>query len=213
MDRSLREAEAEALAGDLGRTPSAPPSTREQLREWVVIGTTSVGGGPSTLYMLRSVLVGRRGWLTMREFVQDWTLSRLSIGNHLAGLAALIGQRIGGRRGVVVAVAGLLIPAGTITALMAGGFGLIRDQPAIQATLAGVAPVTIGMMLAISAMLIRTITGPRSWSLVLDLVVFLLAAAAGFLVTGSTILVIISGAVIGVLFLGRDDVPPETVEG
>jgi chromate transporter len=163
--------------------------------------------------MLRSVLVGRHGWLSMREFVQDWTLSRLSIGNHLAALAALIGQRIGGRRGVVLAVVGLLVPAGAITALMTGGYGLIRDQPAIQAALAGIAPVTIGMMLAISSMLIRTIVGPRSWRLVFDLAVFLVAAGAGFLVSGSTIAVIISGAVIGVLFLGRDDVPPESVEG
>ncbi len=211
MDRLLREAEAEPEGAE--RPAAAPPSPGEQLRAWVTIGTTSVGGGPSTLYLLRSILVGRRGWLTMREFVQDWTLSRLSIGNHLTALAALMGQRIGGRRGVVLAVGGLLIPAAAITALVTGGYELIREQPAIQAALAGVAPVTIGMMLAISMMLIQTIIGPRSPALILDLVVFLAAATAGFLVTGSTLLVILGGAVVGVLLLGRDDVPPETDEG
>lgn len=209
MDRVLNGA-ADAEPG----SPRARPNRAwEQLHDWIVIGTQSVGGGASTLYLMRAILVGRRNWLTMREFVQDWTLSRLSIGNHLTALAALIGQRIGGGRGVALAVAGLLIPSGIITAILTGGFGLIRDQPAIQSALAGIAPVTIGMMLGISFMLVRTIISPRSWMLVVDLLVFTAAAAAGFLVSGSTMLVIIAGAVIGTLFLGRDEVPPETIEG
>ena len=208
MDRVLNEpVEAQPSS------PSKAPSAREQLRDWVVIGTQSFGGGASTLYLMRAILVVKRNWLTMGEFVQDWTLSRLSIGNHLTALAALIGQRIGGRRGVVVAVTGLLIPSGIITAILTGGFGLIRDQPAIQSALAGIGPVTIGMMLGISFMMVRTIISPRSWMLAVDLLVFGAAAVAGFFVTGSTMLVIVAGAVVGTLFLGRDDVPPETIEG
>lgn len=194
-------------------TPEADqPSGRDQLHDWVVIGTQSVGGGASTLYLMRAILVNRRKWLTLRDFLQEWTLSRLSLGNHLTALAALIGHRIGGRRGVVLAVTGLLIPSGIITAILTGGFGLIRDQPAIQSALAGIAPVTIGMMLGISYVLVRTILSPRWRPLMVDLVVFTAAAVAGFVVAGSTIAIIVTGAVIGTLFLGRDELPPETLE-
>ncbi|MGH2456329.1 MAG: chromate transporter [Candidatus Limnocylindria bacterium] len=188
------------------------PSARSQLQAWIVIGTQSFGGGASTLYLMRAILVGRRNWLSLRDFFQEWTLSRLSLGNHLTALAALLGQRIGGRRGVVLAVTGLLIPSGIITAILTGGFGLIRDQPAIQSALAGIAPVTIGMMMGISYILVRTILSPRSLALLVDLAVFGIAAAAGFFLAGSTIMVIVSGAVVGTLFLGRDEVPPETLE-
>ncbi len=191
---------------------TGPPSGRDQLHEWVVIGTQSVGGGASTLYLMRVILVGRRNWLTLRDFLQEWTLSRLSLGNHLTALAALLGHRIGGRKGVVLAVTGLLIPSGIITAILTGGFGLIRDEPAIQSALAGIAPVTIGMMLGISYVLVRTILSPRWLPLMVDLAVFSAAAAAGFFMAGSTIVIIVSGAVVGTLFLGRDEVPPETLE-
>ncbi len=204
------------LNGPVEAQPSSAPKAPgagEQLKDWVVIGTQSFGGGASTLYLMRAILVIKRNWLSMGDFVQDWTLSRLSIGNHLTALAALIGQRIGGGRGVVVAVTGLLIPSGIITAILTGGFGLIRDQPAIQSALAGIAPVTIGMMLGISYLMVRTIISPRSWMLVVDLLVFGAAAVAGFFVTGSTMAVIVAGAVFGTLFMGRDDVPPETIEG
>lgn len=197
---------ATPISGDRPATP------RDQLRAWVAIGTQSFGGGASTLYLIRTILVGRRGWLTMQDFVQDWTLSRLSPGNHLTALAALIGQRIGGRRGVVLAVAGLLIPSAVITAILTGGFGLIRDAPAVRSALAGIAPMTIGMMFGISFLMVRTILSPRSWMLALDTLVFAVAAVAGFLVTGSTVVIIIAGAVFGVLFMGREDAPPEALD-
>ena len=201
-----------------GPEPASPaeavePTPGRQLRDWITIGTQSFGGGPSTLYLMRSILIGKRGWLTMKEFVQDWTLSRLSVGNHLTALAALIGQRIGGRRGVLLAVAGLLVPSGIITAILTGGFEVIREAAAVRSALAGIAPITIGMMLGISFIMVRTIISPRSWMLLLDLVVFGIAAAAGFFVSGSTVAIIVAGAIVGALILGREEAPPETLEG
>jgi chromate transporter len=190
----------------------APPTAFEQLRAWIVTGTQSVGGGPSTLYLMRSILV-RRGWLTDREFMQEWTLSRLSPGNHLTALAALLGQRIGGRRGIALALGGMLIPSGLITIAITGGFGFIRDDPAVQSALAGVGPVTIGMMVGITAILLGSVLKPVSVALVADAVLFGAALAAGFLVPGATIIVIVAGALFGLLFLGRDELPPETLEG
>jgi len=187
------------------------PTPVQQLKAWFVTGTQSVGGGASTLYLMRSILV-RRGWITDREFLQEWTLSRLSPGNHLTALAALLGQRIGGRRGVVLALVGLLIPSGIITIALTGGFGFIRNDPAVESALAGVGPVTIGMMLGITAYLLRSVMNPLSIALAADVVLFGAAIVAGFLIPGATIAIIIVGALLGTIFLGRDELPPETLE-
>lgn len=187
------------------------PTPIQQLRAWFVAGTQSVGGGASTLYLMRSILV-RRGWITDREFLQEWTLSRLSPGNHLTALAALLGQRIGGSRGVVIALGGLLIPSGIITIALTGGFGLIRSDPAVESVLAGVGPVTIGMMLGITAYLLRSVMNPVSIVLAADLALFGVAVAAGFMIPGATIGLIIVGALLGTMFLGRDQLPPETLK-
>lgn len=186
------------------------PTAFQQFKAWFVMGTQSVGGGASTLYLMRSIMI-RRGWLTDREFMQEWTLSRLSPGNHLTALAALLGQRIGGRRGIVIALGGLLIPSGLITIALTGGFGVIRADPGVQSALAGVAPVTIGMMLGITAILLRSVLNPVSLALVADALLFIGAVVAGFVVPGATIVVIVVGAILGVLFLGRDELPPETL--
>jgi chromate transport protein ChrA len=183
------------------------PTAFQQLKAWFVTGTQSVGGGASTLYLMRSIMVSR-SWLTEREFMQEWTLSRLSPGNHLTALAALLGQRIG----IVIALGGLLIPSGLITIALTGGFGVIRDDPAVQSALAGVAPVTIGMMLGITAILLRSVLNPVSPALVADALLFVAAVVAGFAVPGATIIVIVTGALLGVMFLGRDELPPVTME-
>jgi chromate transporter len=194
--------------------PAAEPSTPtlwQQIRAWITTGTQSVGGGPSTLYLMRSIIVGR-GWLSEREFFQEWTLSRLSPGNHLTALAALLGHRLGGRRGVILALVGLLVPSAIITIALTGGFEFIRGDPAVTAALAGVGPVTIGMMLGISAMMLRSVVRPVLPGALADAAVFAAAMAAGFLIPEATIAVIVTGAMLGVAFLGRAELPQDAVE-
>lgn len=190
------------------RVDDVRPDAGQQLRAWVTAGTQSVGGGPSTLYLMRSILVRRR-WLTDREFMQEWTLSRVSLGNHLTALAALIGQRLDGRRGIALALGGLLIPSALITIALTGAFELIRDDPAIVSALAGVGPVTIGMMLGITTILVRSVLNPAPPGLFLDAAVLISAMVAGFVIPGATIVVILTGGVLGVAFMGREELPPE----
>lgn len=187
------------------------PTVPQQLRTWIAAGTQSVGGGASTLYLMRASMI-RRGWLSDPEFLQEWTLSRISLGNHLTALAALIGHRLDGRRGIVLALAGLLIPSALITIALTGAFGLIRDDPAVVAVLAGVGPATIGMMLGITMVLLRSVVTPVLPRVLLDGAVFVAAVAAGFLIPGMTIAVIVTGAVIGVAFMGREELPPQSME-
>jgi chromate transport protein ChrA len=96
--------------------------------------------------------------------------------------------------------------------VLTGGFGLIRNDPAIQSALAGVAPITIGMMLGITGVLLRSVLQPISFAFVADAAVFVGAFIAGWLVPGATIVIIVTGAVLGALLLGRSELPPETVE-
>lgn len=200
------------MGGVVSEVPAPPveaprPTVRQQLRTWIAAGTQSVGGGASTLYLMRASMIRHR-WLSDREFLQEWTLSRISLGNHLTALAALIGHRLDGRRGVALALAGLLIPSALITIALTGAFELIRDDPAVVAVLAGVGPATIGMMLGITTVLLRSVVTPVLPRVLLDGAVFVAAVAAGFLIPESTIAVIVTGAVIGVGFMGREELPP-----
>jgi chromate transporter len=82
---------------------------RELAKIFVAVGTQSVGGGASTLFLLRRFLVERHRLITEREFNEAWALGQLSPGIHLVALAGLLGKRIAGSRGVLVAVSRMMV--------------------------------------------------------------------------------------------------------
>ena len=183
---------------------------RELAKIFIAVGTQSVGGGTSTLFLLRRFLVEREHRISEREFTEAWALCQLSPGIHLVALAGLLGRRIAGWRGVIVAVAGMMVPAAVITAAMTAAYGLIADQPLARSALAGMAPATGGMTLGLAIVLVR---GARRHGLrsVVDVAVVGLAFAVLLLTSISSIAVIGTAAAFGALFLGRER--PTTPEG
>ena len=178
---------------------------------WFAISTQSLGGGASTLYLMRLLLVERRRWVTQREYLEDWALSRLSPGIHMVAFAGLLGRRILGTRGAAISVAGLMVPAAAITAALTSGYDLVRGQPLVQAALAGIGPVTIGLTIGITWVFAAE-AARRGRRAILDWVVVAASGLAGFVVP-SPIIVIAAGAVVGALLLGRDHkVPRERAE-
>lgn len=183
---------------------------RELAKIFIAVGTQSVGGGTSTLFLLRRFLVERERRISEREFTEAWALCQLSPGIHLVALAGLLGQRIAGWRGVLVAVAGMMVPAAIITAAMTAAYGVVTDQPLAHAALAGMAPATGGMTLGLAIVLVR---GARRHGLraVVDIALVIVAFAVLLLTTISSLAVIVGGAMFGALFLGRER--PTSPEG
>jgi chromate transporter len=173
-------------------------------RSWVAVGTQSVGGGTSTLLLIRRLAVDRERWMSAREFGEAWALSQLSPGIHLVALAGLIGRRAAGWRGVAAAVAGMMIPAATITVALTAAYGVIAESPVARAALAGIAPVTGGMTIATAALLVRATARHGRLHLAIDV-----AVSLGFVVTTAflglpTLAAIGAGALLGALALGRE---------
>lgn len=183
---------------------------RDLARIFVAVGTQSVGGGTSTLLLLRRFFVERERRLSEREFTEAWALCQLSPGIHLVALAGLIGQRIAGWRGVLIAVSGMMVPAAIITAAMTAGYSAIRDEPVAHAALAGMAPATAGMTLGLAIVLVRA-TRRHGARAIADLALVGVAFAVLLLTSVSSVLVIGAGAVIGALLLGHER--PTSPEG
>ncbi|TMG46858.1 MAG: chromate transporter [Chloroflexi bacterium] len=176
-------------------------------RSWVAVGTQSVGGGTSTLLLIRRLAVERERWMSAREFGELWALSQLSPGIHLVALAGLIGQRVAGWRGAVASVAGMMIPAAAITVGLTAAYGLVAAAPLAKAALAGLAPVTGGMTIATAALLVRATARRGVRHAIVDLAVAAASAAAALLFGVPTIAAIAAGALVGTLALGRERSP------
>lgn len=183
---------------------------RELAKIFVAVGTQSVGGGASTLILLRRFLVEKKQLISEREFNEAWALCQLSPGIHLVALAGLLGQRIAGSRGVIVAVSGMMVPAAIITAAMTAAYGVIADHPLAHAALAGMAPATGGMTIGLAIVLVR---GAKRHGLraIVDIALVSIAFAILLFTTVSSVMVIVGAAALGALFLGRER--PTSPEG
>lgn len=179
------------------------PTARALARAWFDIGTQSVGGGTSTLFLIRRIVVERSGWVSLREFTEAWALSQLSPGIHLVALAGLLGRSIAGWRGVLVSVGGMMLPAAVITALLTAFVGEVADQPLAVAALAGVGPVAAGMTIGLALTMARPVL-QRGRYAILDVLVIAGACAILLLSASQTLAVIVAGGAFGAAFLRRE---------
>lgn len=181
-------------------------------KAWLVIGSQSVGGGPSSLYLMRRELVERRGWLSHREFLEDWALSKVSLGINQIALAAFEGIRIAGARGVVVALVAFLLPSGLITAAMTAGYEVVRSEPWVKAALGGVGPVVAGMTFGTALAFARGAMrrGRAAW---FDRAYWVAVTAIGLLAVAPQVAVLGAGIALGVLFMRGETSRAQADEG
>jgi len=185
----------------------APVTLGDLARAWIAVGTQSIGGASSTVYLMRSRLVERTGWLTRREFMESYSLSQLSPGIHLIALAALLGHRLAGVRGVLVSVAGMMVPAAIITVALSAILIGVTGHPLTHAALAGVGPVTAGMTAGLAVISARG-TVRRGLRGALDVAVIALAFMTFVGTSVSPAIVIIGCGLVGILLLRHER--PET---
>jgi chromate transporter len=125
------------------------PSAWLLLRIWGTIGLQSFGGGASTLFLIQHEFMDKRNWLTQEEFNRLWSLCLMTPGINIIAVTVLIGRKLGGFRGIVASLVGLLLPSAAITCLLTAGFQVVENSHIVQAILRGVIPATGGIMLLV----------------------------------------------------------------
>jgi chromate transporter len=131
---------------DLEQPTAAAPLTPWQLLWiWIVIGVQSFGGGSATLYLIRRVAVERQKWLTDDDFTRYWGICQIAPGINILGLVILIGWRVTGVAGALLALFGLLLPSASITVVLTAVYASIREAPLVRSAIAGVLPATVGL--------------------------------------------------------------------
>ena len=131
-------------------TPSSPADVTlgEIFLAFLLIGATSFGGG--VVAYLRSSLVGKHQWIDDPTFVQMLSISQTLPGLNATNMAILVGDRLRGVPGAIVAIVGVCLPGGLIMSAVGVAYGLHGDRPAVTAMLHGIAAAAIGLILAVT---------------------------------------------------------------
>ncbi len=180
-----------------GGATMQPPTSWRLLRAWLSIGTQSFGGGTSTLFLIRRVIVERHGWISDEEVTKAWAICQIAPGINLLALTTLLGWRLGGGLGVIASLAGLLLPSVTITIAFTALYRNVQQLRVVQAALRGIVPATIGLGMLMSWQLARPLlvmSRAENWqSLALSLA---LLASGGIIVVmwNVPIILVLAGA-------------------
>jgi len=188
------------------------PSKWQLFRIWASVGLQSFGGGASTTLLIQRAFIEKHNWLSIEEFTHLWNLCVITPGINLVALTVLIGRKLGGVWGIVVSLAGLLLPSATVTCLLAATFKQIENQAVVQAVLRGVIPATGAIMLLVgwnfALPIIRR--GHKEGVLYLlgSSVVIIACALAIILLKISVIIIIPGAAFLGGLFFSPKPASP-----
>ena len=134
----------------------------------------SIGGWVSVLAEMHNEVVEVRGWLTQREFVDVFAISRAAPGPG-ALIVALVGWKMAGWAGAIVGCLAIFVPS----SLLCYGVGRVWDRyrgaPWHAALELGLAPVGVGLLCAGGLSIMRaTGGGIGAWAIAM-------AAAAVFI--------------------------------
>ena len=114
----------------------------------------SIGGGPSIFAPLQREVVDVMQWLTAREFIDLFSIARVAPGPG-AMLTTLIGWKVGGWAGAIVATLAMFVPASILTLMVARVYDRYRGRDWHTALEAGLAPVAVGLIFAGAISIIR----------------------------------------------------------
>lgn len=98
--------------------------------------------------LIQREIVDRQKWLSDDEFLNMIALAQAAPGVIAVNSAIFIGYRIGGRRGLVGAVLGAVLPSFIIILMIAMVFQNIRQIPAVEATMRGIRPAILALLCA-----------------------------------------------------------------
>ena len=128
------------------------------------LSIASIGGAASVYAPLQHQTVDVHQWLTGREFVEMFAIARVTPGPGTM-LATLIGWKVAGLAGALVATLALFLPASVLCYLIARVWTRYRGKPWHEAVEQGLAPIGAGLLFAgVLAILRIGAVGPLSWA-------------------------------------------------
>lgn len=151
------------------------------------LGLTAFGGPAAHIAMLRNEVVLQRKWVTDADFLDFLGITNLIPGPNSTEMVMHAGAIRGGRKGLVLAGLGFILPAASITLVFAWLYGKYGMTPRGEDFMLAIKPVVIAVVLQAIVGLMKS--APRT----LTSAVLILLAAALFLLGVNELFVLFGG--------------------
>jgi chromate transporter len=163
---------------------------------FATLSLEAVGGGTAVLPEMQRVMETDYG-MKPEEFTKIYSLGQLAPGPNMS-MVVVLGYHVAGYLGALIVLFAFFVPASILTFLIGRIWARAGDSPWRRAVQDGLAPISIGLMLAGVYALARTAT--TTWitgAIALVMVVLMLRTKI------NPVLFVIACGVVGVFFLPR----------
>jgi chromate transporter len=160
---------------------------------FTLLSMLSIGGAIAVAPDMHRYLVDEHHWLNDAQFTSSIALAQAAPGPNVL-FVAIMGYQAAGLLGCLATIIGIMLPS-TGLALLANRFGQKRQHlPSVQAFKAGLAPVTIALLVATGWLLAPPLSKPEH---VMGGVVFVAAALLVWRTRLHLLWLIAAGALLG----------------
>ena len=113
----------------------------------LMLSLLAIGGAIGTLPEMHRFVVVEHGWLRDTDFTASVALAQAAPGPNLL-VMPVVGYGVGGLPGALAALAGMLLPSTALTLIVTRWGTQRRETRGVRAFIAGMAPVTLGLLLS-----------------------------------------------------------------
>jgi len=132
------------------------PLLADLAQQFALLSFLAIGGVNALLPEIHRRVVESAHWLTDTDFAQAFAIAQAAPGPNLL-IVSLIGWKVQGFLGALVATIAICAPSSALTFAVAHVWDRFRDAPLRRAIQHGLAPVTVGLVLASGFILARTV--------------------------------------------------------
>lgn len=125
-------------------------------QQFALLSFLAIGGVNALIPEIHRRVVENAHWLTDADFAQAFAIAQAAPGPNML-IVSLIGWKVHGFLGALVCTIAICAPSSALTFAVAHAWERFRDAPLRKAIQHGLAPVTVGLVLASGFILARTV--------------------------------------------------------
>jgi len=129
--------------------------------QFSLLSFLAIGGVNTLIPEIHRRVVEMQHWMTDADFAQAFAIAQAAPGPNML-IVSVIGWKVSGVLGALVATAAVCVPSSVLTFGIAHIWDRFREAPLRVAIQHGLAPVTVGLVLASGYILARTVD--QTWA-------------------------------------------------
>jgi chromate transporter len=167
----------------------------ELMGSFVKVGLLTFGGGYAMIPILDREIIRKKGWVTMDEVMNYYTIAQITPGVIGINTATFVGHRVKGKAGGIVATLSFILPGTLLMVIIALCLQNFASFPVVRHAFAGIRVAVCALILDTVSRLVRG-AFKDALSVAIMLVVFTLAV----ILNPSPVFLIVPAGILGYFF-------------